>query len=101
MSATVGLSELEVVSTGSTLRPGEDPRHLYTGVVADINFRLPTGGTPVIIKEKTVHEIIDSTGPSAIMDDGSTRPQVRWIHLPANCMAWVEVYHTWNRPFAL
>ena len=94
MSATTGLPGLEAISTGSTLRSDEDPRHLFKGVIADINFRLPTGGDPVRIeKDKTVHEIIESIGSNVATGNGKARPQIRWIHLPANCMAWVEVYH--------
>ena len=45
-----------------------------------------------------VHEVIDGPGLSTLMREAKAReeiaqgePSFRWIHLPANNMAWVEV----------
>lgn len=75
-------------STRSTVQLDDDPTHLYNATILDINFRALVDGTPVTIKnDTTVYDIIDQ-GPAAIMENN--QPQLRWIHLPANNMAWVE-----------
>ena len=77
-------------STSPTLVPDDDPSRLFKAFVADINFRLSKEGMESWkVKRPLVYDLVQGGGPSAIMEN--TRPQVRWIHLPANTMVWVEV----------
>lgn len=90
MSDTSKLSTVSQFTTTSTLVADDYPSRLFRAFVADVNFRLPKEGMdPWKVKRPLVADVIHGAGPKAIM--GNTNPQVRWIHLPANCMVWVEV----------
>jgi hypothetical protein len=90
MSDTSEFSLQSQFTTSSTLVSDDDPSRLFKAFVADINFRLPKEGMePWKFKRPWVSDVIQGDGPRAIM--GNTSPQIRWIHLPANCMVWVEV----------
>lgn len=90
MPDTSRFSAVSPFTTTSTLVTDDDPSRLFKAFVADINFRLPKEGMdPWKFKRPLVSELIHRDGPVAIM--GNRRPQVRWIHLPANCMVWVDV----------
>jgi hypothetical protein len=90
MSDTSEFSTVSQFTTTSTLVADDDPARLFRAFVADINFRPPKKGMdPWKFKRPLVSEVIHGDRSIAIM--GNTSPQVRWIHLPANCMVWVEV----------
>jgi hypothetical protein len=81
----------------STLIPHVDPKDLFRGVVAGINLRSAPGGASVRVeKSQSVNKIINMVGPKAIL--GGDQFQLRWIHLPVNSMAWIEVsVNRWSR----
>ena len=61
-------------------------------LIVDINPRLLDSGEGLKFVRPSVQDIINGPGPSAIM--GGACSGIRWIHLPANCMSWVEVRST-------
>jgi len=78
------------LTSASTLIPPNDPKDLFTGVVAGINLRSAPGGASIRAKKShSVREIINTVGPKAILEGDQL--QLRWIHLPVNSMAWIEV----------
>ena len=81
--------DTSATTSGSTLNADVDPKDLFKGVVAGINFRSKTRSASIKIeKNHSVGKII-ALGPNAILGDGHS--EMRWIHLPVNCMEWIEV----------
>lgn len=77
-------------ASASTLVAHVDTKDLFNGIVAGINFRSAAGGASVRVeKGQSVSKIINTVGPKAIL--GGEQFQLRWIHLPVNSMAWIEV----------
>jgi hypothetical protein len=77
-------------ASASTLVAHTDTKDLFNGVVAGINFRSAAGGASVKIEKKhSIREVINTIGPKAVL--GGDQFQLRWIHLPVNSMAWIEV----------
>lgn len=77
-------------TSASTVTLDVDPKDLFNGVVAGINFRSAAGGPSIRLeKGHSVSKIINTVGPKAIL--GAEQFQLRWIHLPVDSMAWIEV----------
>lgn len=76
-------------SSDTTVVDMDNPAHHYTATIVDIDYGSASTGESLKFKRPTVYDVIHGEGPAAIM--AGSKPQTRWVHLPANCKAWVEV----------
>ena len=59
------------------------------GCIVDITFATVEADENIKIEQPSVHDIIYGRGPEAIMQGSSH--DIRWIHIPCNSMALVDV----------
>ena len=65
-----------------------------------VDFRSNTADRPILVNKRSINEVlygkeddgspVVTTNVQTIKRKAKTRPRFRWIHLPANNMAWAE-----------
>ena len=86
VSAGTGTTTVE---SDQACRPGDTAFRYVT--IVDIDTSIKNPSESLTFQRPTIHDLIKDKGPSKIMMEARQhKVDLRWIHLRANCMGWIE-----------